>query len=234
MTKEATAVTTTDDIGTGLALFGAKTDVVPVYAQTAEDSNAGNEYVSSEDQATPVLTILQPISEEVENVEGAKAGDLYDSLTGDLHKSVFAINLGYIRDFAIFRKRNRGGGFHGKFATKEAAEVALAELPGAVADYDIIETGNHTLLLLDKDGKPTHPVLFRFKSTGLAVSRKWNSELMSANQGAARFATVWSLTTERKNNDNGYWFALKVAHAGWAPEDLYAEAKKLHASFVPQ
>jgi hypothetical protein len=223
-----------ENIGTGLAIFGAKTDVVPDYAQAREDSNAGNEYVSNEDMATPVLTILQPISEEIETVEGAKAGNLFDSMTNELHDSVFAINLGYIRDFAVFRKRNRGGGFHGSFNTTEAAQAAIAELPGAVADYDITENGKHTLLLLDKNGVPTHPVLMRFKSTAMAVSRKWNSELAHVNQGAARFATVWTISTERKSNDSGYWFAPKITWSGWAPEALYAEAKKYFESFQPK
>lgn len=218
-----------------VSLFGAKTDAMPAHlTQNIGDANLGNEAVSAEDLPTPVLDILQPLSPQVDaddGIPGAKAGMLCLTVTSELFNSVYAINLKYTKNFAVFRKRQRGGGFHGNFNTKGEAEAKLAELPGSAADYDIVETANHIVLLLNEDGSVKQPALIRLKSTGLAISRQWNADLTTRNEGHARFATVWTLSTEKRQNDKGTWYVLDATYAGWASEELYAEAKKMFTAF---
>jgi hypothetical protein len=219
---------------TALALFGEKT-AMPAHLMAArEDHGAGNEAVSTEDMGIPVLSLLQSTSDELETVEGARAGMFCNSITKELMTSVFVINLLFRKTYAVFRKRTHGGGFHGTYNTEAEAIEKRQTLPGDLAAYDIVETGEHVLLLLDKDGVPQHTALMRFKSTGLAASRTWNSELNLTNEGAARFATVWELTPLKKSNDKGTWYLPKPAYAGWAGEELYKAAKTAYLSMTGQ
>ncbi len=219
-----------------VSLFGAKTDAMPAHLTThVGDANLGNEQVSSDDMPTPVLDILQPLSPQVdedEGIPGAKPGMLCLTVTSELFQTIYAINLKYTKNYAIFRKRQRGGGFHGNYNTKEEANAKLSELPGSAADYDIVETANHIVLLLNEDGSVKQPALIRLKSTGLAISRQWNADLAARNDGHARFATVWSLGTDKKQNDKGTWYVLNAKYEGWAPEALYAEARKMFDAFA--
>lgn len=219
-----------------VALFGPKTDVMPAHLTThIGDANLGNEAVSADDMPTPVLDILQPLSPQVDEdsgVPGARPGMLCLNVTNELFSTIYAINLKYTKNFAVFRKRQRGGGFHGNFGTKQEADALLPSLPGSAADYDVVETANHIVLLLNEDGTVKQPALIRLKSTGLAISRQWNADLAKENEGAARFATVWTLGTEKKSNDKGTWYVLSAKYTGWAPESLYGEARRMYEAFA--
>lgn len=219
-----------------VSLFGAKTDAMPAHlTQYVGDANLGNEAVSPEDMPTPVLDILQPLSPQVDaenGIPGARPGMLCLTVTSELFSNIYAINLKYTKNFAVFRKRQRGGGFHGNFNTKVEAEAQVATLPGSAADYDVVETANHIVLLLNEDGSVKQPALIRLKSTGLAISRQWNADLAAKNEGQARFATVWTLSTEKKTNDKGTWYVLSSKYEGWASEELYAEARKMYEAFA--
>lgn len=218
-----------------LAIFGNKDKTqMPAHLQARrEDAGAGNEAVNSGDMSIPVLSILQSTSDELHTVEGARQGLYFNSVTKELNTSVFVINVLYKKSFALFRDRRAGGGFHGSFNTEEQAKQKRATLPGDVNQYNIVETGEHILLLLDNTtGEPQHTVLMRFKSTGLAVSRSWNSEISFTNNGQARFATVWQLNVEKKSNDQGTWFLPAPEFAGWASESTYEAAKKAYAAMT--
>ncbi len=209
-----------------LALFGEHTGVMPAYlAQRTEDQGAGNEAVHGDDMAMPVLNLLNALSPQVEELEGAKAGMFHNSITDELYDSVNVINLNFIKDFAVFRKQNRGGGFNGSYPTKELADAHIATLSGNVDDYDVFETGKHIVLLLDDKGLPVQPMLVRMKSTGLQVSRNWNAAINVEGKGAARFATVWKLEALKRTNSKGSWYVMDPKFLGWAPETLYSEAK---------
>lgn len=218
-----------------VSLFGEKSAEMPAHlTKYVGDANLGNEAVSSDDMPTPVLDVLQPLSPQVdpdEGLPGARAGQLCLSVTSELFDWVYAINLKYTKNFAVFRKRLRGGGFHGNFNTKAEAEAHVTTLSGPASDYDVVETANHIVLLLNEDGSVKQPALIRLKSTGLSISRQWNADLTAKNEGHARFATVWKLSTEKKTNDKGTWYVLKTKYEGWAPEALYAEARAMYDAF---
>jgi hypothetical protein len=209
-----------------VALFGDK-ETMP--AHIAHGSGLGNENVGADDVAMPYLNILQALSPEVEEMDGAKAGMFLNSITKDLYEWVFAVNLYYSREYTIFRKRQLGGGFEGSFsAESEAREKIATQLDGKFDDYDITETHRHVLLLLDKDGTPLQPVIMNLSGSKLRPSRAWNAEISVKCQGADRFAAVWKLSTVKQSNNKGSWYNLATQFAGWAPESLYDEAKKYY------
>lgn len=212
-----------------VALFGEKSDHIP--AHFVQDGNLGNENVTQDDVQIPRLSVLQALSPQVETVEGARPGLLHNSITDELYESVYLINLFYAKEFAVFKRRNLGGGFHGTYDSLEAASAHITTLQGNPDDYDVSETARHTCLLLNEKGEPQSPVQLLMKSTQLAVSRNWNSQITLKGEGAPRFATVWELATERRSNTHGSWYVLKPEFAGYAPEALYEEAKDLYTTF---
>ena len=64
----------------------------------AEDAGAGLSELGSEDLAIPFLKPLQKMSPELDSLEGAKAGDIYNTVTKEIVKGsegVRVINCAY-------------------------------------------------------------------------------------------------------------------------------------------
>jgi hypothetical protein len=211
-----------------VALFGDK-ETMP--AHVAAGKGLGNENVGVEDVAMPYLNLLQAMSPQVDELDSAKAGMFHNSITDELYDSVFVINLYYSKEFAIFRKRNLGGGFEGSFPSLEMAEAKIRDqLDNKTGDYDVVETHRHVLLLLDKEGNPVQPVIMNMSSSKVRVSKAWNAEINVKCGSADRFAAVWKLDPVRQSNSKGTFYNVGVTFAGWAPEALYNEAKTYYSA----
>lgn len=218
-----------------LGFLGSADQTMPAFLLNSEDKNLGNENVGAEDQSMPQLKLLQALSPEIEEIEGAKTGLFCNSVTGELYESVYVVNLAYKREYALFRKRNKGGGFHGSFDDRNEAVAKLSELPGVADDYDIVETGKHGCLLLDATtGEPKLPIMVYFKSTALPVSRNWNTQISTVAGDAPRFGTIWHITSNKQSNDKGTWANWKVEHAGFVTQEIYDAAKELHTGISAQ
>lgn len=207
-----------------------------IATQAVVGTGAGNENVTSRDMQIPRLSLLQDLSPEVserkpEFIPGAKPGMLLNKMTGQLHESLFVINLHYSHGFTVWKKRKLGGGMFGTFDTQEAAEAALLEKNLEVGNYDIMESPMHFVLILDEEGKPTMPAIVDFPSTKNRVSRVWNSQIATQGEQYDRFSWVWMLGSKVESNDQGQeYFNFRVDFLGAADETLYAEAKKVYES----
>ena len=201
-------------------------------AHVKDAAGLGNENVSTADMTIPYIKLLQSLSPEIneskaEFVPGSKPGKILSTLDSSLHDELFVVNLYYDHEFAVFRKRKFGGGFHGAFPT-EAAAIAKAkeEGGGSIEMFDIIETGRHTVLVVNPETGDMHPAILNMNSTKLKISRKWNTEL---NQlGGDRFSSVWKLGVSSESNSKGDFFNFKVTNAGWASQELYEQAKAFY------
>lgn len=207
-------------------------DTLPAHLQ--QGVGLGNENVTADTMALPRIDMIQMLSPQKQKanakyIEGAKDGDLFNTLTGELYTHVFLVNLVFERQFSIFKDRKLGGGFEGSFDSMEAA-VAHMEREGLdPKQYDVSETGIHKCLMLDESGNPKQPVLIYMAKSKLRVSNAWNSNIQLKNQGADRFATVWTLSSVEESNKQGQpYFNYKVDFAGFAGEALFAEAKKFY------
>lgn len=217
---------------TAVALFGDK-ETMP--AHVASGHGLGNENVGKDDVAMPYLNVLQALSPQIESLEGAKAGQLHNSITNELYDAVYVLNLFYSREFAVFKKRDLGGGFEGAYTTDEEARAHIRDnLDGKFSDFDVVETARHICLLLDDSGKAIQPVILNLSGTKVRVSKAWNAEISVKCGGADRFAAVWKLATVRQKNTKGSWHNLSVEFAGWAPEPLYNEAKEYYKAVAPK
>ena len=203
---------------------------VPSYAM--DDEGLGNENVGAEDLAVPRISLLQSLSPCVveQSIPGAMPGLLLNTVSEELFKTLYVVNLFYLKQYGVFKKKKMGGGFVGNFATEALGVDHLDANDLNVGDYDILETGRHTVLILDEKGEILTPAEILMKSTNLSVSRAWNANIRTEGGGASRFALVWKLGTKLRKGDGFTWHVFDVALAGATPEHVYAEAKEFYES----
>jgi len=204
------------------------------------DAGQGSEMVSQDDLALPFLKVLSQLSPELESVEGAKAGMIFNTVSGELYdgqKGVVVVPAFYERKFIEWAPRGSGNGAPINMypATSNILEKTFKK-PGDSKDY--LESGNyiestaqHYVIVSDDGG--THPALVVMKSTQLKKSRKWNSMIMSVKLlnkegkpfNPASFAFAYRLFTSKESNDKGTWYGWEVERIGLADPIVYAEAK---------
>jgi hypothetical protein len=204
------------------------------------DAGQGSEMVSQDDLALPFLKVLSQLSPELESVEGAKAGMIFNTVSGKLYdgqKGVVVVPAFYERKFIEWAPRGSGSGapINMYSATSNILEKTFKK-PGDSKDY--LESGNyiestaqHYVIVSDDEG--THPALVVMKSTQLKKSRKWNSMIMSVKLlnkegkpfNPASFAFAYRLFTSKESNDKGTWYGWEVERIGLADPIVYAEAK---------
>lgn len=211
-----------------LSIFGNKEEL-PAHIAGETDGAMGNEDVGG-DIALPKIALLQAMSPQLENVEGAKAGMLHNSVSDELYDNLFLVNLYYTRGYSVFKKRNLGGGFEGNFDTRDDAAAKVAEL-GNEADYDISVTAKHFCLILDPTtGEPTQPCVIYMSATKLRVSDSWNSEIQLRGRDNARFSSVWKMGSTKVTNAKGTFYNFDIDFVGWTPPEAYSQAKETYLS----
>lgn len=215
-----------------IALFSEKTAAAPP-AFLVQNAPRGNETVAAEDMAMPRLKLMQALSPEVNN-ETIKPGVFLNSITNQVHDSLYVINLHFQKDFAVYKKRDLGGGWVCSADSETEALQAISKLPGTKDDYEINESHRHLLCILDKEGKPVETVAFYMASKSLLyTSRAWNTELSTLGGGNVdRFASVWKLTAEKQSNTKGSWHVAKQEFAGWVTAEMYAEIQRAYGEIV--
>ena len=249
---------------TTLPATAANTAVATMDASMfAEDAGAGMEGATAESFAIPFLSVLQKGSPQVDEasgvaIEGAKAGMLFENVTGkvfDGKVGVTIIPCAYRRVFLRWApKGSDGAGFKGELAPETVAEMRargeISELDGklyvplpdgTVSDKKcdrISDTRNHYVLLVDAATGAWKEALVSLTSTQIKKSKMLMSALASVKvQGASgmftppTFANVVRVLTTPESNDKGTWFGLKFELAGQVNRpELYAAAKAFHAS----
>lgn len=229
----------------------------------AEDAGAGMEGATAESFAIPFLSVLQKGSPQVDEasgvaIEGAKAGMLFENVTGKMFDGKVGVTIipcAYRRVFLRWApKGSDGAGFKGELAPEKVAEMRargeISELDGklyiplpdgTVSDKKcdrISDTRNHYVLLVDDATGAWKEALMSLTSTQIKKSKMLMSALASVKvQGASglftppTFANMVRVTTTPESNDKGTWFGLKFELAGQVTRpELYAAAKAFHAS----
>lgn len=202
----------------------------------------GNENVSANDLATPRILLLQAISPQCKRstadyIPGAEEGKFLNTVTQELSDSILCINLYFDKEFLIWRKRKSGGGKIGSFPTQTQAWSYIRQNGLDDNDYDVVETDNHYLLLLNKDGSVRGPAVINMSSTKLRTSRLWNTDInqKSVEFNAARFAGVWELTSKNQTYKENSWAGLEVKFMGWVQSaELFEEANKLYHAIATE
>lgn len=207
---------------------------------------AGMEGAGVEAFAIPFLTVLQKNSPQVDeddsaHVKGAKAGMIYETVSGRLYEGrtgALIVPCAYRRTFLRWGPRSgEGAGFRGEISPEKVAEDRAAgrivELDGRLyAPMDdgtvnpnkcdrFSETRNHYCLLVDPDEMAFKQVLLSLTSTQIKKSKGLMSMLSSVRVGPANnrrmpdtFANLVRVTTVPESNDKGSWYGVRFAMEG--------------------
>jgi len=192
------------------------------------DASSGMENMSQEDLALPFLKVLSQLSPELESVEGAKAGMIFNTVSNQLYdgqKGILVLPCYYERKYIEWAPRGQGSGapINVYPATSDVMSRTFRK-PGDSKDY--LESGNyiensaqHYVLVLDEKGD--HPALIVMKATQLKKSRKWNSMMMTVKMNGKNgpftppsYSQVYRLTTSKESNDKGTWYGWEVERVG--------------------
>jgi len=220
-----------------------KTDA-PLPANVFEDDmGKGLGNIGQQDLALPFLKILAQLSPEVNKrdgkyVEGAEAGMIYNSVTGELYNGVEGINVipaFYKLEYLEWKDRGEGLGapinIYPSSSDIMSKTKADANYKDRLPNGNYIEkTASHFVIIL---GDTPSTALISMKSTQLKISRKWNSMMsglkLKGKNGLytpASFSHIYRLKTTQMSNDKGTWFGWEVSKVGPVTDSqAYQQAK---------
>ena len=208
----------------------------------AADAGMGVNDLGSEDLAIPFIKVLQKMSDELDDLEDAKAGDIYNTVTKEVVKGkdgVRLINCAYNLQYIEWEPRGTGTGApHAIYGAGD--EIPATERGDDNKDYVaggsgryLERTAQHYVLVVDEDGM-TQQALLPMKSTQFKKSKQWNSAMRSlkmkdSNGGLftpPRFSHIWKLETVSEENKNGSWHGWQISKDDVVKDpSVYAEAK---------
>jgi len=204
-----------------------------------QDASSGLENIHQEDLATPRLKVLMQLSPELEDIEGAKAGMIYNTVTNELYDGSAGIKVlpcAYQRQYVEWADRGQGSG--APINVYDASSDILTKTTRDENNKDRLENGNyvetcgnHFILLVEDNGNAT-PVL-TMKATQLKKSRKWNSMMLNLKLNGKNglftppsYSHYYRLKTVKEGNDKGSWYGWEVSRESQLEDaNLYAVAK---------
>ncbi len=231
----------------------------------AADAGQGMEGAGQDSFAIPFLSILQKGSPQVDeasgqSIEGAKAGMLFENVTGRMFngkEGVIIVQCSYRREFLRWGGRDAGGGFKGAITPEVVAEMRakgdIVELDGKLyipekdgtvnpkRSDNVKDTREHYILIVDQETGAWAEALLSLTSTQIKKSKMLMAALAavklknSAGQlfTPPTFANMVRVTTVPESNDQGTWFGAKFEVVGQVDRpELYAAAKAFHANIA--
>jgi len=171
-------------------------------------------------------------------VEGAEAGMIYNSVTGELYNGVEGINvIPCFYKLEYLEWKDRGEGLGAPIAIYPSSSDILSKTKADANYKDRLPNGNyiertasHFVIIL---GDSPSTALISMKSTQLKISRKWNSMMagikMKGKNGMftpASFSHTYQLRTVQQSNDKGTWFGWEGQKIGPVSNtEIYQQAK---------
>ena len=208
----------------------------------AADAGIGVSDLGTEDLAIPFLKVLQKMSDELDDLDSAKAGDIYNTVTKEVVKGgdgVRVVNCAYTLQYIEWEPRGTGTGApHAIYGAGDP----IPETQRGDDNKDYVVDGNgrylertaqHYVLVIDEDGI-TQQALLPMKSTQFKKSKQWNSAMrslkMKDSQGnlftPPRFSHIWKLETVSEENKNGSWHGWQISKDSVIEDPhVYSEAK---------
>lgn len=209
-----------------------KNEIAKVEAQLPsyikQDSNRGNENVTSDDLQLPRIDVLQALSPQINKkkesyIQGAEVGMLFNTLTGELYEDgVHITPISFKKSYLVWvdRRKDSSGGLRGVYDTQGEAEQAVAADPER-DKLEIVPTAEHFVLL--DDGSE---VIISMAKSKMKVSRRFNS-LIRMN-GGDRFSRRYKVTSFEDEGAQGEYQNLKIEQDGFPSEDVYMKAEQIY------
>jgi len=207
-----------------------------------ENVQTGFEDMSADDLQLPRLKLLQAMSPELENDDALRAGNVFNSVTGDWWPSdqgVKVVPCVYHKTYVEWAPLNSGA--KGPVAVHQSKEVMNNTVRGEDNKYYtndntgnyIEETANYFVLIIGGKGETSQAVV-SMKSSQLTPSRNWNSKMKNLkiqnSKGVYFTPPMWShsylLKTEKTKNGDKTWYKWKVeVDSMITVEDLVTQAR---------
>lgn len=212
------------------------------------DADKGFNNIGAEDLALPFLKILAKMSGEVDKIDGAKAGMIYNTVTQELFsgtEGILVVPCAYERKLIEWEDRGSGQGY--PVAIHPVSSDILSKTNRDKDNKDRLENGNyventaqHYVLVLNEETGAYQNALITMKGTQLKKSRKWNSMMAGLKlQGKngpftpPPFAFTYRLKTMSESKDSYTWHGWDINRESQVKDaQLYNAAKKFHASVV--
>jgi len=226
------------------------------------DIGGGMESTDRESFAIPMLRVLQKGSQQVDEASGvqlpgAKAGMLYNTVTGDLidgKTGVVFLPCAYQRRFIQWGPRGGGEttGFHGEHLPED---VVTMRNNGEVSEADgklymgsepnpkkadrLADTRNHFGIVIGENGAPVQ-VLMSLTSTQIKKSKQLMSMLAAVRVKTTKGMVTpptWMnrirITTVLESNDQGSWYGVRFENEGFVEsKELYEAGRAFHDTVV--
>lgn len=202
------------------------------------NSTRGQENVGTDDISLPRLDVAQDISKQIKRkdpayIQGAEAGDLFNTVTNDLYgSSVYFVPVYFKKEFLIWKKQNAGGGFKGSFPTADLAAREFASQGYESVDHEVVPTSVHfgIVVHIAQDGEmTTEQLVISMSKSKNKASRMLNT--LCRIQGGDRFSQTYEVSSILDRNAQGqeYW-NLAFKRLGYTPKAVYMEAEAMYKS----
>ena len=109
-----------------------------------EDANSGLQNITQDDLATPRLKVLMQLSPELEDLENAKAGMIYNTVTNELYDGSAGIKVlpcAYQRQYVEWADRGQGSG--APINVYDSTSDILTKTTRDENNKDRLENGNY-------------------------------------------------------------------------------------------
>ena len=211
------------------------------------DAGVGVADMGQDDLALPFLKILSGLDPLLDELDEAKRGDLYNTVSGQIYKGKEGVSIvpcAYQRRFIQWAPRGTGTGapiaiFDAEIdcpKVQRSKDDNKDYVVGGDGSY-IEETHQHFVIIVGKDGS-AETALIAMKSTALKKSRKWNSMIASATVHGKngpftppRYGFVYKARTVLEENSKGAWHNWELSREKQIDDaNLFRRAKEFAAS----
>lgn len=229
-------------------------EVLPAHMSKRMEAAKGKaQRFSQDDLIIPRLQILQDLSDQIKTrsdhyVDGAKAGDIFNNVTGTLTDNLMFVPSYYSVRYIAWKPRPDGGLVDMDFPEADLVNlqketvgkwVGEIEREGKRIFVEVIRTPEWAGIAVGPDGRPL-PVVISFASTKGKSARKINTTIelteIEGEEGPyvpAPFFHLFSLTTALETSGDNEWFGWKVDSLGFCTDEhLVDRAEKLRDSML--
>ena len=205
----------------------AKADKLPAMNMENLEKFAGTglDTITTDDIATPRLKVLAQMSPELEEIDGAKAGMICNSVSKKIYSGQDGISVvvcGY--DKVWLEWQDRGKGSSAPVNIFSPVDKPTNAVRGDDGKFRL-ESGNYLeecanfYCLLLNGGVAPEPAIISMKATQLKAARSWayslkNEFIQNPKTKKLFLAPSWyriyTLTTTKQSNDKGSWYGWVV------------------------
>jgi hypothetical protein len=198
-------------------------------AMFEEDAGAGLQNLGANDFALAFVTVLQKGSPQVSKanakyIKGAEQGMIFNTVSQELYdgdEGISVIPCGCTKSVVEWKSRDSGGGLvahhrEGDPFLKTCARNERGQLVVPESGNICVDTAYHFILLVKESGFPEYAVISMY-STGLKVSRNWNTSMRaimkrgkSGIYNPPTYSHSYRLKTVAMTKDSYDWFQFSV------------------------